>query len=436
MTVHSSMQRPLSAMERVVWLSSLRLPINFTLTARFDDRLDQESLKSAVRRLLPSRPLLCSRIVQDGDFARFVPALESTCPIRVVQPDSEDAWVSVMREELLTPFPCDTGPLARFTLIPHRASSDLVLCCHHCNADGLSAAYLLQDLLRLLADPSERPAPEPLSQSLVDLIPAEASSRPALRIALLAAKILGGFGMQGIRLVSRLKRRNHGRTAPCPGYGLRVIAWCLDQEQTESVAARSRRERTTVHAALCSAFLTAFAEREKSKVRAVSSPVNLRQRLQPPVGNAFGLYICLAKVSVDVSRSSFWDTARELKTKLDRANLWWGPLFAEKVLSGRSNSEINRLMETMGPPKVNYDLSVTNLGRLTFPGYAGVPRLRSVHGPAVGGVEGERILGVSTAAGRMSFVFTFPVQTLQQEAALRIRDTAMSVLANACGFGF
>src|SRR5262249_8730874 len=104
---------------------------------------------------------------------------------------------------------------------------------------------------------------------------------------------------------------------------LYVLAHTLTESQTAALALCARHEQTSVHGALCAAFLTAHMQiepGERDPIRKVSSPVNLRGHVTPPVGEQFGGYNSPGVQTVlncDETRD-FWDLAREVKESLRR----------------------------------------------------------------------------------------------------------------------
>lgn len=427
------MQRPLSVFERALWLASRKSPINFALTARIEENLTEDLVRAALRRLAPARPLMAARIVGQDSNACFVFDGRIEFPIRALEAAADRDWVNLTREELLTPFDRTVEPAVRLTLLKGDSWTDLVVCCDHGASDGLSAAYLVRDLLRLAADPEARvEAASKMPPALPHSAPAAVQRRLRFRLSLLRAASAVGWPV--LRWAARLRRPAPPR--PPDSETFRLMAWALDTQRTAALSDRARRESTTVHAALCAAFLLAFAEGEPTKKRRVSCPVNLRERMSATVGEQFGLFVSIAEAPLDCrSDKDFWEIARNGRQQLlhasDDPKLWLPVLAGEQIFAGRDDAELLRVIEATEPSKVRYDLSITNLGRLEFPSPEGRFPVRWVHGPAVSALPGECILGVSTAGGRMAFVFTFRDHILNPERAHRLRDRAMAILESA-----
>ena len=83
---------------------------------------------------------------------------------------------------------------------------------------------------------------------------------------------------------------------------------------------------------------------------------------------------------------------------------------------------------------INYDFSITNLGRLDFPVRYGPLRLEAMYGPAVNTSEQERTVGVTTIGGRMAFTLAFRDFVLDPAAAEQLKARAMARLGEAAGW--
>jgi hypothetical protein len=80
---------------------------------------------------------------------------------------------------------------------------------------------------------------------------------------------------------------------------------------------------------------------------------------------------------------------------------------------------------------VEYDLSISNLGRLDLPVRYGSLKLEVLYGPALGCNPEEVVLGVSTVGDKARFAMTFTDLTLTVSQAEQIKAKAMQWLADA-----
>ena len=80
---------------------------------------------------------------------------------------------------------------------------------------------------------------------------------------------------------------------------------------------------------------------------------------------------------------------------------------------------------------VEYDLSISNLGRLDFPVQFGPLKLEALYGPTIGCNAKEVVLGVVTVGGKMHFTMAFTDMTMTLPQAEQIKAKAMKSLADA-----
>jgi hypothetical protein len=211
--------------------------------------------------------------------------------------------------------------------------------------------------------------------------------------------------------------------------------WVLPRTQTLALVDRCRAEKTSVHAALGTAFLRAFGTLyQDGWNRKIQSPVNIRARLDPPLEKAFGCYIGLVEFSIDCHPElNFWEIARAIKSGFTThtSNV---AIFSQIVEIGVI---MERLSARLSPQnasewmKINYDLSISNLGRLTIPDRYGQLRLEAILGPTVCGIPEEIVLGVNTFRDQMQFNLIYTHLKLTEDQAHEIKISAMQALEAA-----
>ena len=90
---------------------------------------------------------------------------------------------------------------------------------------------------------------------------------------------------------------------------LRLILWNLSVDETNSFVKLCKQHRVSVHSAISTIFLPEFST--------INNPVNLRNKLSYPIGEAFGLYASGAVVKMKYKENQdFWDNARRYQIKL------------------------------------------------------------------------------------------------------------------------
>lgn len=177
----------------------LMLPLNVVLAARIRGAIDPEGVTTALDRLRTRHPLLAVRAeIGDDGIGVYLGSKVPPLPVYVVSRDSDNQWLVRVEEELQTPFPIETGPLVRCSLVHSESMCDIILCGHHAICDGMSLGYLLRDLLECLAEPEKEiaapVAPPPIDSSTV---PKPPSTRALQRFVM--GLINKKWGAKGIR---------------------------------------------------------------------------------------------------------------------------------------------------------------------------------------------------------------------------------------------
>jgi hypothetical protein len=158
-----SIQRKLAAIEAVAWGGGHSM-IHFGFSARIHGTFSLGQLRAALTKVRQKYPILGTRIYQADEHSLWctsegVPDF----PIQVLPRSSDEDWKRAIEADFDNLFPIDSGPLVRFTLLQSADVSDLIMFYHHALYDGLSAIYVLRDILYYLTHP-DAPA-----QPLVDI---------------------------------------------------------------------------------------------------------------------------------------------------------------------------------------------------------------------------------------------------------------------------
>lgn len=442
---------------------------NVAVVGRVRGDLTQEALRGALRRIPEKHPLTASRVRQDEERALwFVHDPEIEIPLRVVDRASDEGWIGEVGREIRTPWDQFRGPLIRFVLVYSPEVSEVIAFSQHSICDGTALAFLIRDVLSLVADPEER-----LERLVPDFTLTE----------VLGDEAFGG-GMGGrikgfvVNRYNKQWRKNpvyvdhedylaiQGAYADKFEYGCVLLE--LDEVQTKALTGACREHRVTVNTALTAALVAAFQEfygGGREEARRIALPFDLRRRTSPPLGDVF----CLMVGSVEVafryrSGRSFWENARELhraivgkiegRAVLEAAVMieLLDPTLVDVMLSfsllarevpegspryekmsrfagdGRSiaNSMADRFLKSL-PSIIN-----TNLGRLGFPERYGGLELETMYFAPAGSIHIPLIVGALGVAGRMTATFNYLKPRGSDDAkrveTFRIRDLVYKYL--------
>ena len=425
----------------------LMLPLNVVLAARVRGAVIPSDVTKALKRLRSRHPLLAVRAEFGDDgtgtyLGSNVPPLQ----VYVVPRDSDNQWLARVEEELRTPFAIETGPLVRCSLAHSESVSDIILCGHHTICDGMSLGYLLRDLLECLAEPQKEIAGPVVPPAIDSSTEAKPPYTPALQRYVMRL-INRRWEAKGIRFTESDMYRMHEKYWE-RNTGMQLLAWTFDADDTAQLVERSRAEKVTVNSTLWTAFLAAQHEVQPDRLRyrqRSALAVNTRDKLRVPAGDAFGFYASSLTVKLPYSpRKSFWDNARivheKIRKELTRTDLFRmlsteliHPTLLDSLYFRKlglvDGAMPNKLLRKMKWHQITCGYALTNVGRFDIPTSYGALELEAVYGPLFYSDVEEKMLGVITVGGRLSF-FHVSRRPVVGDAAL-LKDTAMKHLVAA-----
>jgi NRPS condensation-like uncharacterized protein len=419
----------------------LMLPFNVVLVARVRGVVDALEVTATLQRLRLRHPLLAVRAqFEDDGTGSFVVQGVPAITTHVERRQSEEQWLACVKEEFRTSFPIETGPLVRCTLVQSTDVCEIILCGHHAICDGMSIGYLLRDLLDCLYKQKKEiggpVVPPPIDRSTVPTPP----STNALQ-RFIMGKINEKWSARGIRFSESDMNRMHEKFWQ-RNTALQVLAWRLEPDDTANLVERCHAEKVTVNSALWTAFLAAQydvqVDRRRYRQRSALA-VNTRDKLRVSAGEALGFYASSLTVELPYSpRRSFWDNARKVHSKikkgLARTNLF-RMLSTEQVHPTLLDSLYfqkyglldaampSKLLRKMGWHKITYGYALTNVGRFDIPTTYGSLKLEAVYGPLFYSDVEEKMVGVITVGGCLSFLHASNNSVVGD--ATRLQESAM-----------
>ena len=302
----------------------------------------------------------------------------------------------------------------------------------------------MRDILRLLAAPEITPAAIPSPLNIQTLIPLTVRESPRVQRQVRMFLIVIRLGLFFRRLrahVFPVPDRNRSRenvdTETLPAsQRIYILTETMTTEQTAALVARCKTEGTSIHAAMCVAWLRAFAiqlEGQKSWVRSVSSPISLRERLSIP--EISGLFMATTVIKINCApRRDFWQISREFKRKLNRAstdeNVFRFPLMIGAVFSKIPKKYLKDILPTLFNRPVKYDFSITNLGRVDLPVSNGQFEVEAFYN-MVNTSEHERTICVNTFNGQLTYSYLFRESKMNSSAAQSLLDLVREQLSKA-----
>ena len=425
----------------------LMLPLNVVMAARIRGAINPSDITAAMERLRSRHPLLAVRAeIGDDGSGEFVGSNVPSFRVHVVPRDNDKRWLVRVKEELQASFAIETGPLVRCSLVHSENVCDIILCGHHAICDGISLGYLLRDLLECVAEPDKKftdPLVPPSINSRTVVAPPSANAFKRFIIGLINKR----WAAKGIQFSELDMYKMHEKYWE-HNSGIQLLAWALDTEITAELVERSHAEKVTVNSALWTAFLAAQHEVQPDHLRyrqRSALAINTRDKLRVPTGESFGFYASSLTVTLPYSsRISFWDNARSvhsiIRKELDRTDLFRmlsseliHPTLLDSLYFRKfglvEGAMPNKLLRMMNWHQTTYGYAITNVGRFDIPMSYGSLELEAVYGPLFYSDVEEKMLGVITVGGRLSF-FHVSRKSVINDATL-LRDTAMHYLKAA-----
>jgi len=352
------MERKLNDLEYLNF--SLGQPYNLVVVLSIRGSLFEDELRLALRKAQEKHPLLNVRIEgNEEDFYWFTSENVSEIPIETIEFENDSKTTKFFLKNLETPFDMTNTkkPLFRVTFLHSIERNDIILCAQHTITDGLSMVFVIRDLVDYLNDPNFEIAPINSPMSKKDIFPQKI--RKGIPKSAIRTKIFLFFLRIYYFLIYGKKKEDLYYASDYKEDDLRLVSWNLSKDETNSFIQLCKEEQVSVHSAICTTFLP--------DISIINNPVNLRERLNYPIGEAFGLYASGAVVKMKYKvKSNFWENAKRYQKKLRLA------------LKDKNVYKIHKMVHTGVPIEILKDLApifleiashqeafaITNLGSL------------------------------------------------------------------------
>jgi hypothetical protein len=416
--------RPLGAGEQRLWLHDQAHPLHFVLTAQIKGRFTVDQLQQALSQVQRQHPLLRVCIALDESGHPWFIEHSTKIPLRVVQRQSEQDWQREVEQEIAAPFVWSQAPLVRVVLVQSRYSlemSELIVTCHHSIADGISATYLIRDILQAIATPTACEKPLAIPPSREDLV---LGKFPEMT---LTAKSIPKFSSNSLPVMQHVSKSNR----------FSVSSGSLLPEITQLLIARCREEHTTVHAVICTAFLLAIRHQSPlEEIQSIScfSPINLRPYLKSLTHNDVCSYLAAERTSHLLGfDSNLWDVARSVKSQLNQTMTF--DILFEKISQNQAwistNPSPHDTLQVF-EDQFKYDIAVSNLMRLPIEQEFGALELEAIYGTVVTtGVENDRLVGIATLRDRLFFTLVCSEEVMLRAESKLLHEKAIQLLSVA-----
>ena len=421
-----------------------------SLRAKIVGYVPADEFKKAVENARKRHPLLGVRVVLDEDSnGWFIADNVPEIPIRVFSRQDDSHWLRAIEAENRIPFNFDKGPLVRFVLLNctdlKYQISDMIVCCHHGICDGLSLCYIIRDILSYLTNPNhtieQNSLPSPLSEKTLP---------KTSRLNTIFKGFVSPINKKWIKKNIHFDENDYKRLFN--GFwkkDISVITWEIEERKVKGLIVRCREENVSVHSALTAAFVIGQYEIQDSSqayLRECITPINLRNRMNEPVGEEMGFYVSGLTINIGkIAGIPFWELARKINADIKKRmkdnrfikmfmlnhlnpSLLDALHFAQ---NGAIDDSLARfVLKILKWHQIVAGLEISNLGKLDFPKRYGPYRLEAIFGPIILLPRAEKFIGIITVADKMTFSCTYRDSIISTETVEKIRNRMLVCLHN------
>ena len=431
MLTDSASSRSLGLAERYLWqidrLSCLNCAVMVTLTGS----LEKAALREALYVIQREQPLFRTRITTDRKGRpRYTPDAEQPIPLRIDECPT-DEWPCTVARSLSTPFPDGTAPLVRCVWLRGEEVSQIVLLFHHAIADGRSVVYWMKRLIAL-ATQAQMDSPELQEDSV---------SEPLERGYARRFRGVPGLWRLGWMLVrGTLSTIHDGGSVQIPSFrpgftgkpAVHLLQLIFDQPTTTAFRSACRRFGVNTHAGLGAAQVLAvnelFSDQATSRRLALTSTVDLRKQVSPPVPEQrTGVYFSMIQTTHRIGpESRFWAVAQNIRDQMTsstgrgHAHLVW---LAFGALTAAGPGVLRYLLTRLPPSTL-----LSHLGSLAADDTAGRVRITAISATVCPPPMVPVVIATSVFDGRLFANLSYDASKLSDERALKLAERFQTIV--------
>lgn len=404
------MVRALGTNERILHHYSKEYPRHFCIVAELAGAKSREDYRSAFATVQRRHPMLRVCVEDDAQGGSYY--CRSERPLEIRFPE-EPNWRRVVERELWSPFPADKAPLMRVSILHAADRATVILTLHHTAFDGLSGAYIIQDLIEAL---DGRALP-----SLPLLPPMEVIAAKALSSYAETPPTESASGNSAPR-----ETADHLLRQPYQGDPYIISTISFDREFANLARRCSKENGTTLHGAICAAVICSATAENGQDSFTILSPIGLRAMLGLDRDCGVHIVVGAARFALE-PRRQFWQLARQATDDLAHMRSPRGVLASIRRAEANFPADAESKITYGQTGLLVYDALVTNLGELAIPADVGSLRLKALWGPIIlGRFSNSRVFSVASLDGQLRIVEATPPQSAP------ILDRLRQALMDAC----
>ncbi len=416
------MKREMLNSERAVWKRGA-ISLNIVMVAKITGSIKTNDLKKTWLLLQKKHPIINAHIELQGQKSFFSTIDTVEIPIREVIATTPNSWESEALNELHTPFDTDSKqPLIRLVLVQSSKRVELLVICHHCLCDGLSATYLIRDILNCISGQPELVTPSSNHLLLDKLIPPTVTLNRGQKIGFKVANFLLG-GLKPAYPAAKFEMPVH-----------KFTTWHLNQEDTASFIATCKKNRVTVHAAILAILQAAQYKVQgdsKNYFKKNYTPVSVRDKLTNTVEENFGLYASESYIDCPYNPNlTIWENGQifhnNIKNSTSDKKIFSPILIANRI---KANLFDWLLLYLYKKQKIQFGYSLSNLGSLNLPTHYGDLSLDGIYA-SVYVKRVEKTLALFTINKKIHFTLTYRPTDIAPETISLIKKEIINLSEN------
>ena len=414
------MKRKLSLIDGTMYAGG-KTAVNVVSSVTVKGTIKEADIHAALLKIQTRHPLLSANVWEDEAripyFVKQNPVQKIS--VRIVKRQTSKDWKKESTAECLTPFDTAGGPLFRLVWIKSDNISDLIFVAHHCICDGRSVLNLIDETLKLLAEPEKELETYESFSSIQNFIPADIRDNNANKLKVRLFSKVAKVVLLLVAFKKEIKRKN-------PFF----MHWRLTEEESLLIIEKCKSNGASVHDALSVAFLRGFKDIETIKSHSrLYCAVDMRKFL-PEVKNDM-LFAFPAMVGLDLPKkktTDFWSQAKafknELSKKIEEMNVNTVLLYSECLLPS-----LPRMTQYAKADKGTHDFTLSNMGKVSISEKYNDLEVESLQSPSTIFPFGNpTTLFTTYFKGRIDFIFTSDEYFIKHTDAQTLKEKAMVMM--------
>lgn len=417
------LKRKLSLIEGTMYANGSGV-VNVVSGIRIKGNIPEKALYDALSKIQKRHPLLRVGVAKEDNGTLFFVERKdiSEIPVRMVRRHSNEDWEKESIAECLNPFILKDQPLARLVWIRSEEVSDLIFVCHHCICDGKSVLSMMDETLRLLAEPHLDIGSYHSFSSVEEFIPDSIRHNKTNIIKVSIFAKLVQFSLNILCLKKEIKREQ-------PYF----LHWKINREESAMIRKGCKTAEISIHSALSVAFLKAHQQIKQLKSYSrLYCAVDMRKFLPEIKEDMFFAFPAMISLSLKANENNnLWVPARMFKEKLQQEinkmdiNKFF--LYSSGLLRA-----LPKMSKYAKAERGIHDFTFSNMGKVRIKENYGILEVEALHSPSTMFPFGNpSTLSTTTFRGEIDFIFTSDEAFIKKEEAMMLKQNAMQLLINS-----